>query len=378
MGPLKKRSKDKSYPRIVSVSVKLNSTIVCLYEGEDSIFSETLWYSNAEMKKYISIDEQVTLRAQSIISLFKNKKLYFDEIDALVCRGVILQSSNSGTYVLNGALISALDYYKREDRFTEDLFLFTEPLLCYELSKTKNVNAYMVTTVNIDEMMEEAKLTGIKGIKRDSYFNALTQKTVAKRFCRNHNKQYEKTNLIVAYLGNPMTIAAHKLGNVIEVNNTSQGEGPFSPETTGSLPMGDLIKMCFSGNFIYEEIEEIIESRGGCMAYFGYKDFRILMDNVQRGDEPSKKLFNAMAYNICKEIGKCSIALQGKIYGIVLTGRISHCKPMVDYIRNRVGALAPIYIYAGKEEMTNLVEEVLRVIRGDEKEILWNGGGVDE
>lgn len=371
MGSLKKRSKDKMYPRIVSINVKLNSTIVCLYEGESSIFSETIWYSNKEMESNVGVYEQIMLRTQSIILLFKNKKLYFDEIDALVCRGVILQCANSGTYVLNESLVEVLDYNKRDQRFTEELCLFTEPLLCYELSKRKNVNAYMVTTVNIDEMMDEAKLTGIKGIRRDSYFNALTQKTVAKRFCRNHNKQYDKINLIVAYLGNPMTIAAHKLGNVVEVNNTSQGEGPFSPETTGTLPMSELIKMCFSGNYIYEEIQDIIKNRGGCMAYFGYKDFRILMDNIQRGDESSEKLFNAMGYNICKEIGKCAIALEGQINGIILTGRISHCKPMADYIRNKVGSLAPIYIYAGKEEMTNLVEEVLRVIRGDEKEILW-------
>ncbi|SHK31105.1 butyrate kinase [Hathewaya proteolytica DSM 3090] len=371
MNPSRKNS--KIYPKILVVNVKLNSTVVCVYEGEENIFADTIWYSNQEMRNYITIEDQISLRIESVEQLLKNKRVYFDEIEGLVCRGFIVDKACSGTYVIDGNLYVALNYEDLTQRFNESKCLFTEPLLAYELCKKHNVSGYMVTTVNIDEMISQAKITGMKGIERDSFFNALTQKTVAKRFCKHHNKKYEKTNLIVAYLGNRMTIAAHKMGRVIEVNNTSEGEGPFSPERTGNLPMRELVKMCFSGNYIYEELKEIVQSRGGCTAYFGYKDFKVLMENVQKGDEMSKVVFDAMAYNICKEIAKCAIALEGQVYSIILTGRIAHSKIMVENIRNRVSSLAGVHVYAGKEEITNLVEEVLQVLRGEEKEIIYKG-----
>lgn len=368
MCALKRGKLKQIHARLIAINIKSNSTIVCLYEGEENIFTENIWYSNQEMKQCSTTGQQVNLRYKSILEVLKSKKLYTDEIEGIVCKGCLIEKCSSGTYVVDHNLKASFSEIDLNAKFTEEQLLIMGPLIAYEFYEKHHVNGYMINTVNIDEMIPVAKYTGIESIKRDSFFNALTQKSVAKRFCDKHGKRYDEINLIVAYLGNRITVGAHKNGKVIDVNNIAEGEGPFSPERAGSIPITELLKMCFSGNLTYEEIEEFMENKGGCVAYFDNSDFRVLVDSMQKGNDEAELLFNAMAYNICKEIGRCAVALEGHVYAILLTGRIAHCRAMVDYIKNKVVHLAPVHVYAGKEEMTNLVEEALRVIRGEEKE----------
>lgn len=370
MCALKRGKLKQIHARLIAINIKSNSTIICLYEGEENIFIENIWYSHQEMRQFNTIRQQINLRYKSILEVLKSKKLYLDDIEGIVCKGCLIEACSSGTYVVDENLKKSFSDIDFDEKFSEDWLLMMGPMIAYEFYEKHHVNGYMVNTVNIDEMVSVAKYTGLESVKRDSFFNALTQKSVAKRFCEKHGKKYEEINLIVAYLGNRITIGAHQCGRVIDVNNIAEGEGPFSPERAGSIPITELLKMCFNGNFTYEEIKEFMDKKGGCVAYFDNSDFRVLVDNMQKGDDEARLIFNAMAYNICKEIGRCTVALNGNVYAILLTGRIAHCKAMVDYIKNKVTHVAPVHIYAGKEEMTNLVEEVLRVIRGKEKEKL--------
>jgi butyrate kinase len=179
------------------------------------------------------------------------------------------------------------------------------------------------------------------------------------------DKKYEELNLIVAHLGGGITVGAHKLGKVIDVNNGLDGEGPFSPERSGTLPSGQLAKLCFSGEFTYEEVKKLITGQGGLVAHAGTNDAYEVEMKAKTGDPKAKLLQNAMAYNIGKTIGAFSTVLKGKVDAILLTGGIAHNPDLVGYIKEMVEFIAPVVVYPGEDEMAALAMNGLMVLSGE-------------
>ena len=209
--------------------------------------------------------------------------------------------------------------------------------------------------------------SGMPEIERISVFHALNQKAVARRYALEHNKPYDSLNLIVAHLGGGISVGAHKDGRVIEVNNALDGEGPFSPERTGSLPVGDLAKMCFSGKYTHAEIKKMITGKGGLVAYLGTNDGRDVVKMIEEGDENAKLIFEAMAYQVAKDIGSCATVLKGNVDAIILTGGLAYGEMLINWIKARVAFIGDIVVYPGEDEMIALAQGGLRVLRKEEE-----------
>ncbi|HSN65573.1 MAG TPA: butyrate kinase, partial [Fusibacter sp.] len=212
-----------------------------------------------------------------------------------------------------------------------------------------------------------ARISGMPEIERISIFHALNQKAVAKRYAQEHNKPYDSLNLIVAHLGGGISVGAHKDGRVIEVNNALDGEGPFSPERTGSLPVGDLAKLCFSGKYTHAEIKKMITGKGGLVAYLGTNDGRDVVKMIEEGDEHAKLVFEAMAYQVAKDIGSCATVLKGNVDAIILTGGLAYGEMLINWIKARVAFIGDIVVYPGEDEMIALAQGGLRVLRKEEE-----------
>jgi butyrate kinase len=204
-------------------------------------------------------------------------------------------------------------------------------------------------------------------IKRRSIFHALNQKSVARLAAQELGKRYDEVNLIVAHLGGGISIGAHKKGKVVDVNNALNGDGPFAPERSGGLPVWDLVELALSGKYSKDELKKRITGKAGMVAYLGTNDMRKVMERIDSGDERPKIIFDAMAYQISKEIGGCAAVLKGKIDGIVLTGGLANCNKLIDIIKERVSFLGRILVYPGGDEMRALASGALRVLRGEEK-----------
>ncbi len=43
---------------------------------------------------------------------------------------------------------------------------------------------------------------------------------------------------------------------MIDTNNALNGDGPMTPERCGTLPTGDLIELCYSGKYTYDEMKK--------------------------------------------------------------------------------------------------------------------------
>ncbi|SEF62813.1 butyrate kinase [Caloramator fervidus] len=347
--------------RMLIINPGSTSTKIAVFDDLNPVFVETLRHSSEELAPYNTIFEQYEFRKGVILNALKEKNIPLESLNAVVGRGGLLKPIEGGTYIVN-------------ERMLEDLKIGVQGqhasnlggVIAYEIAKSLNIPAYIVDPVVVDEMDEIARISGMPEIQRKSIFHALNQKAVAKRYAKEKGKKYEELNLIVAHLGGGISVGAHRKGRVVDVNNALDGEGPFSPERTGSLPVGDLVKMCFSGKYTLEEMKKKITGKGGLMAYFGTNDARDVKKMMDEGNKEAELVYKAMAYQVAKEIGMCATVLKGEVDAIILTGGLAYGKEFVEWIKERVSFIAPVVVYPGEDEMLALAEGGLRVLRGEE------------
>ncbi|MBZ9637043.1 butyrate kinase [Clostridium sp. FP1] len=348
--------------KLLMINPGSTSTKIGVYEDENEVLVETLRHSSEEIGKFEGIYEQFNFRKDVILNVLKEKNFDINTLDAIIGRGGLLKSIEGGTYAVNDAMLNDLKIGVQGQHASN-----LGGIIASEIGKSLDIPAFIVDPVVVDEMIDVARISGMPEIERKSIFHALNQKAVAKRYAKENGKKYEEINLIVAHMGGGVSVGAHKDGRVIDVNNALDGEGPFSPERSGGLPIGDLAKMCFSGEYTLEDIKKKINGKGGFVAYLNTNDAKEVIDRAEAGDEKYKLIFEAMGYQVAKEIGKCAAVLSGKVDAIILTGGIAYGKPMVNYIKERVEFIANVVVYPGEDELLALAEGGLRVLNGEEK-----------
>ncbi|GCD11296.1 butyrate kinase [Clostridium tagluense] len=348
--------------KLLMINPGSTSTKIGVYEDENEVLVETLRHSSEEIGKFEGIYEQFNFRKDVILNVLKEKNFDINTLDAIIGRGGLLKSIEGGTYAVNDAMLNDLKIGVQGQHASN-----LGGIIASEIGKSLDIPAFIVDPVVVDEMIDVARISGMPEIERKSIFHALNQKAVAKRYAKENGKKYEEISLIVAHMGGGVSVGAHKNGRVIDVNNALDGEGPFSPERSGGLPIGDLAKMCFSGEYTLEDIKKKINGKGGFVAYLNTNDAKEVIDRAEAGDEKYKLIFEAMGYQVAKEIGKCAAVLSGKVDAIILTGGIAYGKPMVNYIKERVEFITNVVVYPGEDELLALAEGGLRVLNGEEK-----------
>ncbi len=348
--------------KLLMINPGSTSTKIGVYEDETPILIETLRHSSEEIGKFQVIFEQFNFRKEVILNVLKEKNFDIKTLDAIVGRGGLLKPIEGGTYAVNEAMLLDLKVGVLGEHASN-----LGGIIANEIAKSLDIPSFIVDPVVVDEMIDVARISGMPEIERKSIFHALNQKAVAKRYAKENGKKYEEINLIVAHMGGGVSVGAHENGRVVDVNNALDGEGPFSPERSGGLPVGDLAKMCFSGKYTLADIKKMINGKGGCVAYLNTNDAKEVIDKAEAGDEKYKLIFEAMGYQVAKEIGKCAAVLKGKVDAIILTGGIAYGKPMVSYISERVEFICPVVVYPGEDELLALAEGALRVLSGKEQ-----------
>ncbi len=239
-------------------------------------------------------------------------------------------------------------------------------LLAYEIAGKHGLPAFFVDPVSVDEFEPIARISGIPELERISLLHALNIKSIAYKAAGELGKPLSKLNLVVAHLGGGISICAIEKGKIIDVNNANEG-GPFSPDRSGSLPVSSLVKLCYSDKYTLDQMKKRLVGNGGIVAYLGTNDVQEVEKRIKNGDKEALLIYEAMAYQISKEIGAMAAVLKCRIDAILLTGGIAHSTMLVEWIRERVGILAQIHVFAGENEMEALAGGALRVLRNDEQ-----------
>ncbi len=348
--------------KILTINPGSTSTKIAVFEDTELLFDTTLRHSVDELSPFQSIMEQYDFRKKVILDFLKEKCQDVNKIEAFVGRGGLLKPIPGGIYRVNDSMTEDLNRSPLGEHASN-----LGAILAREIAKSvgRESESFIVDPVVVDELEELARYSGRPELPRVSIFHALNQKAVARRFAREHSYKYEDITLIVVHLGGGITVGLHKNGKVIDVNNGLDGDGPFSPERTGSLPAGALAKLCFSGKYQLHEIKKMITGQGGIVAYLGTNNAAEVEKKIEAGDEKSKLIYEAMAYQISKEIGSLATVVAGKIDGIIITGGIAHSKMATEWIRERVEFIAPVYVYAGEDELQALAEGVYFAKQGE-------------
>lgn len=351
----------KESPLVLAINPGSTSTKIALFQHQKKKFSQTLRHDEKVIGQFESISAQYTFRLRAILDFLDECQIQLRDIAAVVGRGGLLEPIEGGTYLVNDEMLQDL----REGHQGEHASNLGG-ILAHELSVRCNAPAFIVDPVVVDELEPIARLSGCPELPRKSIFHALNHKAVARLAAEEMGREYESLNLIVAHMGGGTTVAAHRQGRVIDVNNGLDGEGPFTPERSGTLPAGDLVRLCYSGRYNRNQVLQMIKGKGGIMAYLGTNDMRRVEEMVKGGDTNVRLIYEAMAYQVAKEIGAMSAVLEGLVDAILLTGGVAYDQSFVGWIEKRVRHIAPIMVYPGEEEMDALVRGALRVLEGRE------------
>lgn len=347
--------------RILAINPTATTTRIALFDDEEETLAADLAHDPAELARFERVWDQYLYRKDRITAHLQATGIPLDSLHAVVGRGGLLKPVPGGVYAVNGAMLDDLRVGVQGEHASN-----LGGILAYGIAHALSIPAYVVDPVSTDEMRPEAHITGVPELRRTSLAHALNMRWMARKAAAALGKTYDESNLVMAHLGAGISVAAHRQGRMVDATNALE-DGPFGPERAGRLPAGDLVRLCFSGRYTERELIRRLTSGGGLMAHLGTRDWREVEARIAGGDPDARLVYEAMAYQVAKEIGAMAVALRARADAIVLTGDLARSALLTGWIAARVEWIAPVLRFPGSEEMRALAAGALRVLRGEEE-----------
>ena len=344
--------------RIFIINPGSTSTKFALYNDETMLWKGCVQHPVEDLAKFAHVNDQLQYRIDAMYKTIVDNDIEL-HFDAVIARGGLLKPTPSGVYAVDETLRQGLINAKMEHACN------LGGLMADELAKSIGCPAFIADPEVVDERIPEARLSGLPMMDRKSVFHALNSKAVARRYARLNGLKYEELDLIIVHLGGGISIGAHRHGQVIDVNNALDGDGPFSPERAGTLPAGSIVDLCFSGKYTKREIQKLLNGKGGLIAHLGTNDVAVVAEHAEAGEEPYKTVLDSMLYNVACQVGARAVSLKGHVDAIILTGGIAHNSYCVDKLKEWIGWIAPISIRAGEDELGALSFNARSAMNGD-------------
>jgi butyrate kinase len=348
--------------RVLAINPGSTSTKISVFDDDKEIFIKTLRHDPAELDKVGSIMEQDQYRKQFVIEAMLENNVEPKTLDAVVGRGGLARPLNGGTYAINEKLLADLKDPTRWGRVhASNLGSYISKSIADEL----NIPCFIVDPVTVDEFDDISRFSGIPEITRKSLLHALNIRYTARLLARTQlSKKFEETNMIAAHMGGGISVCSIKQGRIVDANNALLGMGPFSPQRAGALPIGDLLDLAYSGKYTKKELQTYLSKNAGLMAYLGTDDGKLISEKIEQGDLKAKQVFDAMIYQVAKEIAANGAVLCGKIDAVFITGGLVFGKYFSDELIKRIEYLGPVYKFPGEYEMEALTQGAVRVLKG--------------
>ena len=366
----------KSY-KVFAINPGSTSTKIAMFEGDREVFSKNVSHDAEKLKEFKEISDQFDYRKATILKELAEAGQTLEGVDAFSARGGGLVNVEGGVYQVGEKL---LEHARVGYTVKHPATLGAQ--LADAFAKEYGGTAFVVNPPDVDEFTDVARVTGLKGVYRESRIHALNQKEIGIRYAAKLGKKYEDLNLIICHIGGGISVTAHKHGKMVDSNDIANGDGPMAPTRCGQLPVKDVVTMCYSGKYTEKEMREKITKTGGLIDHLGTSDAREVTAMIKDGNSYAKMIYDAMIYEIGKTAGSMAAVLCGEIDGIIFTGGISHDKYVVESLTQMLSFIAPITVMAGEFEMEALAAGAVRVLSGEEGAKtytgipVWNGFGV--
>jgi butyrate kinase len=351
--------------KVLSINPGSTSTKIAVFDGETEQFTREIKHTPEELAPFDGrpITAQFHFRKDAIEQFLASNGISISDLDAVSGRGGLLHPMPHGTFFVNDRMVEDLKAGVLGEHASN-----LGGLIARDLVGDSGKPAYIVDPVVVDEAAERVKITGIKAIRRKVISHALNQIATAHKYAEEHETFYERLNLIVCHMGGGISIGAHKKGRYIDANDALDGEGPFSPERSGSLPVGAFMKLVLSGRYTQPELKQLIKGKGGLVDLLGTSNLIDLENRYLDGDPHVISILDAQAYQIAKWISSMLPAFDGeKVDRIILTGGMARARFLVEEIRRLLRSFgSDISVYPGENEMSALAKGALRVLSGKE------------
>ena len=349
--------------KILAINPGSTSTKIAIYYNTKPVFLKSIHHESGELAKFKRVVDQYKFRKEIILQELRDSHINIELIKIIIGRGGVIRPIESGVYSINEQMKKDLLGGKLSEHASNLGALIADDLA----KEIPGCKAYIADPVVVDELQDVARIAGHPKFRRISIFHALNQKATARAYARLANRRYEDLNLVIAHMGGGISVGVHRKGRVIDVNQALDGEGPFSPERSGTLPAYALAKLCMGGKYSLDEVKRMITGEGGYMAYLKTNSAYEVELMAQESDEKARILQDALSYQTGKEIAAMCAVLHGEVDAIILTGGISHNPMVVEYIKKMVSFIAPVVIYPGEDEMHALAMNGLMVLKGEIK-----------
>ena len=355
--------------RIFAINPGSTSTKIALFEGDKALFTKTVDHDAAKLKEFKDVSSQLPYRKETIMNELAAAGVSLDGVDAFVGRGGGLLAVEGGVYGINEVL---LDHATRGANGVQHPAQLG-PQIANEFAQQYGKPAFVVNPPDTDELIDEARMTGIKGVYRNVHLHALNLKETAIRHAASQGKKYEEQNYVVCHLGGGLSVSAHRKGQMIDGNDIVGGEGPMAPTRCGAVPASEMIKLCFAEGADRKELTGLCMKTGGFVSHLGTSDAREVTKMAKEGNKAAERVWNAMLYQIVKFIGSMAAALHGEVDGILLGGGMVYDESLVAAIKEGCGWIAPVYAYPGEFEMEAMAAGAIRALSGIEELKVYTG-----
>ena len=350
-----------SGPLILAIHPRIPFTNVGVFRNQQMIFLKKVLHSPSDRKEFKKYTDQTSYRTELIIKELQDNDIPVDQIKVVISRGGLVKPIKAGVYEVNAEMVKDLN----RGISGEDIVNLGGLIAHSLLEHIKEGKAYVADPVVVDEFGELARISGHPEFERRSVFHALEQKSVARKYAKTILKKYEELNLIVAQMGNGITVGAHEKGRVIDANQGLDGDGPFSPSRSGNVPMGDLIELCFSGKYTKSEVLKMITTDGGLFAYMGVHEGYAIDEMAREGDEKAIFFLRAMAYQVAKTVGSMYAVLKGDVDAVLLTGGLTHSKIFMEELTSTIKKIAPVHTYSSEDDVETLALNGYYLLSGE-------------
>ncbi|MBU0487310.1 MAG: butyrate kinase [Bacteroidetes bacterium] len=348
--------------KILVIHPLTHSTKIAVFNNANLIFLNNIKHTGQELAKFKKVADQTEYRAKLVLRELRDDDIDFNLIEAVVARGGLMKPVKSGVYAINDIMIADLRSGVMGEHAAN-----LGGLVAHEVAKEfPNAKAYIADPVVVDELDDIARASGHPEFERKSVFHALNHKVVGRTHANSNNQKYEDLNLIIVHVGSGgVSIAAHRKGRVVDVNQAFDGCGPFALERSGSLPSGDLVRACFSGKYTQDELISMITAEGGLKAYLGTKNLHEIERRIHKGDDDARFYLDAMAYQFAKEIGGLYTVFEGIPDGIIMIGDIFQSEIFTGMLTKRIEKLGKIVIYPGVNDLDALAMNGNMILNGE-------------
>lgn len=354
--------------RLLIINPGSTSTKISVFDDKECLFTESIFHDAPELLFYPTVNDQVPFRKKVILELLKKHSIDIHSVDVFVGRGGSAYTQKAGVMPIDERLYKDTAAAVGGSDHPAKLGV----MLAYELCNEYGGKMFTLDPTNVDELCYYARYTGIKGIYRKAQTHVLNQKGIGMSYAREHGRKYEDCNFIICHIDGGITITAHQHGKMIDSNEGSGGDGPFTPTRLGSIPVLGVLEYLDKGHTV-EEMRIMCSRAGGFVDHFGTSDADKIHKRIEEGDEYAKVIWNTMVYQICKSIGEMAVVLDGNVDEIILTGGLVRFNDIIEMIKEKCGWIADVAVYPGEVEQEALAHAVYAVLSGRKESHEYTG-----